>query len=187
MICALIAVIGGLALGLKTPLISPLIYILRYKRELFLAAFFVYCIILGYEFEISDLYSFDLSSIFTILIPTILILDSGLRCESLKEELKSAVNYAVIPMAVLGLFFKELFIAAVIIFTIYHFSMERPKKGIIIVFIGILILLSGIFGLKNFLNQLGSASTQVTFISAISILIVIFLWKKNVNRRDFLS
>lgn len=82
MIAVVAAIIGGLLTGLKTPLLSPVIYLSKFKRDIFLILFFVYCLALGYELEITNVYDDNLITIFAVILPSILLLDAGLKGES---------------------------------------------------------------------------------------------------------
>lgn len=76
------AALGGLIAGLKLPLLLlPLIYVLNYtnKKDILLLVFSVYALAIGYEFEVSNLYETDLVKVVSVVVPSLLLLDSGLR------------------------------------------------------------------------------------------------------------
>ena len=66
-------IVGGLMIGAKVPLFSPIVYVLsRLRRDLFLIGFAVYCIALGYEIAISSVYEVDYMVILAVILPTML-------------------------------------------------------------------------------------------------------------------
>ncbi|RLI81590.1 hypothetical protein DRP04_05755 [Archaeoglobales archaeon] len=173
MIGVIAAVIGGLITGLKTPLLSPVIYLSKFRKDLFLILFFVYCLALGYELEITNIYNANLITIFAVILPSVSLLDAGLRGES-----RGLVSYILVVAILIGWFVKEIFIIAVLIALFYHFSKDYPKRGVFVVLVSISLLTVGLVFGKSILNMLGGSSTQVVFISAISILIVLLFWRK---------
>lgn len=173
MIAVVAAIIGGLIVGLKTPLISPVIYLSKFRKDIFLVLFFVYCLMLGYELEINNIYDANLITIFAVVLPSVLILDAGLRGES-----RSLVSYVIGAIILIGWFLRELFVIGVLLALFYHFSKDCPKRGVFVVLLSISLLIVGLIFGKSMLNLLGSSSTQVAFISAISILIVLLFWRK---------
>jgi hypothetical protein len=174
MIAVVAAIIGGLIIGLKTPLLSPLLYLSKsFRKDLFLILFFVYCLALGYELEITSIYNVNLIVIFAVVLPSVLLLDMGLRGES-----KGLVVYIIVAITLIGWFVKELFIIAILLAVFYHFSKDHPKRGVFAVLVCNSMLIIGFVFSKSILNQLGSSSTQVVFISAICILIVLLFWRK---------
>jgi hypothetical protein len=172
MIGIVAAIIGGLIVGLKTPLLSPVIYLSKFRKDLFLILFFVYCLVLGYELEITNIYNANLITIFAVLLPSILLLDAGLRGES-----SGLVGYILVVAILIGWFVREVFVIAVLLALFYHFSKDNPKRGVFVVVVSISLLIVGLVFGKSMLNLLGGSSTQVVFISAISILIVLLFWR----------
>ena len=173
MIAVIAAIIGGLMVGLKTPLFSPLIYLSKFRKNLFLVLFFAYCLALGYELKITNVYNINLTIIFAVVLPTILLLDAGLRGES-----KSSVSYLIGAIILIGWFFRELFVIGVLLALSYHFSKDCPKRGIFVVLFSISLLIVGLIFGKSMLDLLGGSSTQVAFISSITLLIVLLFWRK---------
>lgn len=173
MIAVVAAIIGGLLTGLKTPLLSPAIYLSKFRKDIFLILFFVYCLALGYELEITNIYDANLTTIFAVILPSILLLDAGLKGES-----RSLVSYIILVAILIGWFVREVFIIAVLIALFYHFSKDNPKRGVFVVLASISLLIAGLVFGKSTLNLLGSFSTQVVFISAIGILIALLFWRK---------
>ncbi|ADC64586.1 hypothetical protein Ferp_0409 [Ferroglobus placidus DSM 10642] len=173
MIAVVAAIIGGLLTGLKTPLLSPVIYLSKFKRDIFLILFFVYCLALGYELEITNVYDDNLITIFAVILPSILLLDAGLKGES-----RSLFGYILFVAISIGWFVREVFVIAVLLALLYHFSKDNPKRGVFAVLVSISLLIAGLVFGKSTLNLLGGSSTQVVFISAISILIVLLFWRK---------
>ena len=172
MIGVVAAIIGGLIVGLKTPLLSPVIYLSKFRKDLFLVLFFVYCLALGYELEITNIYDANLMTIFAVVLPSVLLLDAGLRGES-----RGLVSYIIAATILIGWFVREVFVIAVLLALFYHFSKDNPKRGIFVVLVSTSLLIIGLVFSKSMLNLLGSSSTQVVFISAISILIVLLFWR----------
>lgn len=170
----LIAVLaGGLIQGLKTPLASPLLYILKSKKDLFLALFFAYCLALGYEFKVHSLYTKP-TYIFTLILPTILFL------YSMKREVRGTVNYLLVAPILAGILFPPIFAVAVIAAIGYNFYKDKPQlgKGILSSATPISILVVGLIVLKGVLNLPGSASTQAIFIAAAGILTALAFWRE---------
>jgi len=172
MIGVVAAIIGGLIVGLKTPLLSPVIYLSKFRKDLFLVLFFVYCLALGYELEITNIYDANLMTIFAVVLPSVLLLDAGLRGES-----RGLVSYIIAATILIGWFVREVFVIAVLLALFYHFSKDNPKRGVFVVLVSTSLLIIGLVFSKSMLNLLGSSSTQVVFISAISILIVLLFWR----------
>jgi len=172
MIAVVAAIIGGLIAGLKTPLLSPLIYLSKFRKDLFPVLIFAYCLSLGYEVEMGNVYDTGPVTIFSVLLPTILLLDAGLRGEG-----RGLVSYILVVPILAGWFVKEVFVVAVLIALFYHFSKDHPRRGVFVALVNISLLIVGLFFGRNVLNLLGSSSTQVVFISAISILIVLLFWR----------
>ncbi len=168
MIGVVAAAIGGLIAGLKTPLLSPVIYLSKFRKDLFLILFFVYCLALGYELEITSIYDADLITIFAVILPSVLLLDAGLRGES-----RGLVSYIIVAAILAGLFVKELFVTAVLLAFLYHFSKDYPKRGVFVVLASVSLLTVGLVFSKNMLDLLGASSAQVAFISAIAILLAL--------------
>jgi len=171
MIAVIAAIVSGLIVGIKTPLFSPIIYLSKFRKDLFLILFFVYCLALGYELKISNIYHTNITTIFAIILSSILLLDAGLRGEN-----RNLITYILIVVILISWFVKEVFVITVLFAFFYHFSEDHPKRGVITVLVSIFLLIIGLVLGKSMLNLLGSSSTQVVFISAISIIIVLF-WR----------
>ncbi|MBO8183034.1 MAG: hypothetical protein H0Z28_09620 [Archaeoglobus sp.] len=178
MISIIAAFIGGIVTGTYTPLFSPVFYLLRSKKGFFLISFSAYCISLGYEVELGNLYDTDLLLVFAIVLPTILLLDAGLKGERWTSIRKwGPVSYLSISLIIGSLLIKELFIIGVLLAFLYNFSEDNPRKGSITTLVGISLLIAGLFAVRSILNLPGSAPSQVTFISAVSILLTLIFWK----------
>ena len=173
MIAVVAAIVGGLIAKLKTPLLSPAIYLSKFRKGVFLILFFIYCLALGYELEIANVYSTNPITIFAVILPSILLLDAGLRGES-----RDLVSYILIAAILAGLFIREVFIVAVLVALFYHFSKDNPKSGVFTALVSISLLFGGLVFCQSTLNLLGGSSTQVVFISAISVFIVLLFWRK---------
>ncbi len=183
MLSVILAIIGGIIAGIKTPLISPLIYLSKFKKDLFLILFFIYCIALCYEFKVEDVYSLDVITISAVLIPSILLLDSGLKCENLRLNI---VDFTIIAIALLGLIVREVFLIVTLFAVCYQFSNDKPRKGIFVVLVSFSLLILSLILCKNLLNYIGGSPTQVVFIAAIGILIVVIFWKR-VEKTDMFT
>lgn len=96
----------------------------------------------------------------------------------MRGDSRGLVAYIIAATILIGWFVREVFVIAVLLALFYHFSKDNPKRGVFVVLASISFLIVGfIFG-KSMLNLLGGSSTQVVFISAISILIVLLFWRK---------
>ena len=177
MIALIAVVIGGIIVGLKIPLLSPLIYLSRFRRDLFLVLFFIYCLALGYEFEVNNIYESNLYSILIILLTIIFFFDSGMRDVS---ENRDKINYILIIIMLIGWFFIEIFIVALLLAFFYHFYKDNPIKGVFATLTPISILCIGLVVLKNEFSLFGSGSTQAVFIAAVSILYALIFWRKTI-------
>jgi hypothetical protein len=188
MIAAVAAVIGGLIAGIKTPLLSPALYLLRSRRDLFLLSYVVFCLALGYEFEVANVYDADLIAIFAAAMPTILLLDAGLRDDEKDGEkgLRGLIAYVAVLAMLAGLFINVAFIFGLLIAFLHHFQKDRPGRGAVVAIISISLLILGLFAGREMLNLPGAASSQVVFISAVGILLGLFFWK-SIKTTEFLS
>ncbi|HJH27151.1 MAG TPA: hypothetical protein C5S37_10390 [Methanophagales archaeon] len=190
LLAVIAAAIGGLIAGLKLPLLLlPLIYVSTFKekKDIFLLLFFGYTLAIGYEFEVANLYELDLITVLSVVVPSLLLLDSGLRSR-LKEEKPSFAQVPFIAFViafVIGWFVREVFVAAVFGALIYEFSKDNARRGIFAVLIVFSLLITAIVLGQGVLNLEGSAATQVVFISAVSTLIaLVFFWRKR-DRVEF--
>ena len=189
-IAVVAAAIGGLIAGLKLPLLLlPLIYVLKYKekKDIFLLVFFVYVLAIGYEFEVANLYELDLVKVVSVVVPSLLLLDSGLRSR-LKEEKTSLAQVPFIAFFIAfatGWFVREVFVAAVLIALIYEFSKDNARGGIFAAIIVFSLLFAAVVLEQSVLNWEGGAATQVVFISAVSTLIALVFFRKRVMRVEF--
>ncbi len=164
MIAVIAAVIGGLIAGIKTPLFSPALYLAKSKKDLFLILFFFYSLSLGYEIEMSSVYYGSSIPVFTIILPAVLVLDSGLRGMD-----KDLVQYIFIAPMLIGLLLKEMFIVGITLTLLYHFYRDHPSRGVVFVLISVFLLITALFLGEGALNLLGGSSSQVVFISAIGV------------------
>lgn len=175
MIAIVASIMGGILLGIKTPLLSPIVYLSRkIKRDVFLILFFFYCLALCFEFKVTNIYSTNLADVLVVLIPTVLLLDMGLRGDDI--SLKDFV--ASLSLSI-GFVSKLLFTIIMLILTIYHFSKDNPRKGVVAVLLSLLTLIIGFLIFQRTLNLIGSASTQAIFLSSLSVLIILAFSKFN--------
>ncbi len=170
MIAVAASIVGGFIAGIKTPLTSPIVYALKFKKDLFLISFFAYCLALGYEFKVSNVYNASTISILSVILPSILLLDAGL-----KGECRDLLSYIIVTFILAGLLVNELFVIATIAAIYHQFSRDHPRSGVLIVSFSVALLILGLIFCERFLNLPGGSLTQIAFISAI--LIAIVFWK----------
>lgn len=72
----------------------------------------------------SNVYDADPVTIFAVLLPTVLLLDAGLVGES-----RGFVSYGIVAAVLIGWFVREVFVFAVLLGILHHFSKDRSKKG----------------------------------------------------------
>jgi len=174
-IAVIAAAIGGLIAGLKMPLLLlPLIYVSKFKnkKDIFLLVFFVYALAIGYEFKVANLYELDLITVLSVITPSLLLLDSGLR---LREEKASFAKIKIpfifiISAFVIGWFVREVFVCAVLITLFYEFSRDNARRGIFAALLSFSLLVIALLLGGGMLNLEGGAATQVVFIAAVSTL-----------------
>jgi|Deesub1362A_J573_1020465.scaffolds.fasta_scaffold00471_19 hypothetical protein len=184
MIAVLAAVVGGLIAGIYTPLLSPVLYLLKSRRDLFLLLFLAYCLALGYEFEVANVYEADVVAVLAVILPSILLLDSGLKGK--ESSLRGLIAYAAALAILIGLFVREVFVLGVIIALFHHFSRDYPRRGAAVSLAGISLLILGLFAGSGMLNLPGGAPSQVVFISAVGILLALFFWR-NIKTTELFS
>ena len=182
MIAAVVAaIIGGLIAGIKTPLLSPALYFLRSRRDLFLLSYMVYCLALGYEFEVANVYDANLIAVFAVILPPILLLDAGLGSDENDEDdekgLRGLIAYVAVLVMLIGLLIKEAFVFGLLAAFLYHFQKDHPGKGAVATLICTSLLILGLFAGRDMLNLPGAASSQVVFIAAVGILLGLLFWK----------
>jgi len=158
-------------MGLKTPLFSPILYFLRLRKDLFLVAFSVYCLALGFEIEVASVYTMDVFVVFSIILSSILLLDEGLKGDNDKS------TYLIV-LILLGALSKWLYVLAMLFVFLYNFSEDAPRRGVLSALAFMSLLVSGLILGKNALNVLGGVSAQVVFISAVSVLIASLFWSQ---------
>jgi hypothetical protein len=192
MLAVVSAIVGGLMYGLKVTWLSWVVYLLKFRKSVFLVAFSAYCLALGYELEVSSVYDMDPAVVFAIVLPTILILDAGLKGEqrvfvrdryvidivALLKEHRDIVSYILSVAIVVGYFVKVLFVIAVTLAVFHHFSKDNPRMGAWVALAGASMLILGLALSGCLFNMPGSASTQVVFISAVSILLALAFWRE---------
>ncbi len=170
MIAVIAAIVGGLIEGVKVPLASPLLYALR-KRRIFPFAFMAYCIALGFEVNVSNVYAMNLRQMFTLLIPTVLLLDSCLRGERIDR-----LSIPFIPLLIIGYIYTPIYVFSI---SLYAFKvLSQDLRGMIPFAAGISLLILSLMLLSKQLNVMGGAATQVVFISSLAIITSIAFWKR---------
>ena len=173
-------IVGGLIIGAKVPLFSPIVYVLsRFRRDLFLIGFAVYCIALGCEIGVSSVYEVDYTVVFAVILPTMLLLDCGLRVWEFDR-----VELVLICLILLGLFLEDVFVIAVVTAFVYNFWRDKPKWGGVIAVLSVVILICGLTALKVVLGLIGSSSSQVAFIGAV-LAITVVIWLRVLNRFNY--
>ncbi len=175
MISVVSAIVGGLIVGVTVPFMAPILYVTsKYSKRIFLVSFALYSIFIGYEYELSNIYHSDPMSLIGIVIPTLLLLDSGLR------EDMSFKHYHIFLLSLLfsGLIFREVFLFGLTLLLVEHFKDEASNRSTLTVIISISILLLGLYVSQTFLDTLGGSSTQVSFISSIAIFSSLLFWRR---------
>ena len=187
-IAVIAAAMGGLMAGLKIPLLFlPFLFIskVKNKKDIFLLLFLVYALAIGYEFEIADVYTADLCMVLSVVIPQLLLLDSGLRDEH-QIFAKPRIFFIIIISAfVLGWFVNVVFVGAVLIALAFEFSGDNARRGIFAAIISLALLIGALALVQGVLNLEGGAATQVVFISAFSTLTALVFFWKGVERQEF--
>jgi len=180
-ISAISAIVGGMIAGVKLPLFSPILYIMsKFSKRLFLVSFGVYTILLGYEYELMSIYSSDPVFLMALTIPTLLLLDSGL-----KNNLNFCRRHMILAgMIILGLLIHEIFVVAVVMALIDNFSEDRSKRGSLIIIFGISVLIFGLYLSRSVLDVLGGSASQVVFISSITVFTALLFWR-NIGTVEF--
>jgi len=181
-IAVIAAAVGGLIAGLKLPLLLLLpMFVLgiRNNKDIFLLLFFVYALAIGYEFEVANLYELDLITVMSVIVPTLLLLDSGLRLRSKEEEAEIKTLILFVVAFVIGWFVREVFVVAVLVALIYEFSRDNARRGVFAAIISSSLLIAALVLGRGVLNMEGGAATQTVFIAAVSTLIaVVFFWRQ---------
>ena len=155
--------VGGIIVGAKTPLLSPLLYALsRVNKSICLVGFIVYCLAICFEVYVNSVYSIDYTTVFAIVLPNILLLD---RC--LSERDYDTVELAITPFVLLGLISREVFVVSVSSIFLYNFWRDKPKLGVIVVSTTVFVLVMSLTTLSGVLGLKGGASSQVAFIGAV--------------------
>lgn len=198
LLAVIAAAIGGLIAGLKLPLLLlPVIYVskIKEKRDLFILLFSVYGLAIGYELEVANLYSADFVKVLSVVVPSLLLLDSGLRLrlwQGLEEGKKR--RFTQLPFAtligfsvsfVIGWYIREIFVVAVLVALMYEFSKDNERRGVFAAVFCFSLFITAIVLGQELLNLEGAAATQAVFIAAVSTLIaLVFFWRKR-DRVEF--
>ncbi len=162
----------AISLGIKVPLFVPIVYAISYwRKDAFSVAFLFYSLLLGYEFTIESIYSFDIATL-SILFSTLMLLEEGLN-------IRKRVNYFLSPFALVGIFSLE-FLTGLLTFTLlYSFYSERPSRGwVAFSFLILLIVVFLVF--RQLLDYEGSSPTQAIVIAAIAAFASL-LWIRRAN------
>ena len=186
-IAVIAAAMGGLIAGLKIPLLFlPFLFIskVKNKKDIFLLLFLVYALAIGYEFEIADIYGTDLCMVLSVLIPQLLLLDSGLRDDHPIFAKPKIIFIIIISAFVLGWFVNAVFVGAILIALAFEFSGDNARRGIFADVISLALLIGALALVQGLLNLEGGAATQVVFISAFSTLTALVFFWKHVDRRE---
>ena len=175
MISVISAIVGGMIAGVKLPLFSPILYIMsKFSKRLFLVSFGVYTILLGYEYELMNVYGSDPVFLIALTVPTLLLLDSGLK----NNPDFGHRHIILVGVIILGLLIHEIFVVAMVLALIDNFSEDRSKRGSLIIIFGISVLIFGLYLLKSVLDVLGGSASQVAFISSITVFTALLFWRK---------
>lgn len=187
-IAVIAAAMGGLIAGLTIPLLFlPFLFIakVKNKKDLFLLLFLVYALAIGYEFEIANIYGADLCLVLCVVIPQLLLLDSGLRDEHPIFAKPRIIFISIISAFVFGWFVNEVFVGAVLIALVFEFSGDNARRGIFAAVISLALLIGALALAQGVLNLEGGAATQVVFISAFSTLTALLFFRKSVDLQEF--
>ena len=199
LLAVIAAAIGGLIAGLKLPLLLlPVIYVskIKEKGDLFILLFSVYGLAIGYELEVANLYSADFVKVLSVVVPSLLLLDSGLSLRSWQElEEGEKRRFTQLPFAtligfsvsfVIGWYIREIFVVAVLVALIYEFSKDNERRfGLFAAVFCFSLFITAIVLGEGLLNLEGAAATQAVFIAAVSTLIaLVFFWRKR-DRVEF--
>ncbi len=191
-IAVIAAAIGGLIAGLTLPLLFlPLLYLSKVKRkkDIFLLLFLVYALAIGYQLNVANVYAADLIPVLSVVVPSLLLLDAGLRIKEEEEPIfartKTKVLFILIISAfVIGWFVQEVFVGAVLAVFLYEFSKDHARRGIYAAGICFSSLIVALVLVQGVLNLEGGAATQVVFIAAFSTLTALVFFWKHVDRRE---
>ena len=189
-IAVIAAAIGGLIAGLTLPLLFlPLLYLSKVKRkkDIFLLLFLVYALAIGYQLNVANVYAADLIPVLSVVVPSLLLLDVGLRIKEEEEPIfaRTKVLFILIISAfVIGWFVQEVFVGAVLAVFLYEFSKDHARRGIYAAGIGFSSLIVALVLVQGVLNLEGGAATQVVFIAAFSTLTALVFFWKHVDRRE---
>ena len=187
-IAVIAAAMGGLIAGLMIPLLFlPFLFIakVKNKKDIFLLLFLVYALAIGYEFEIANIYGADLCMVLCVVIPQLLLLDSGLKDEHPIFAKPKIFFVIIISAFVFGWFVNEVFVGAVLIALAFEFSSENARRGIFSAVISLALLISALVLVQGVLNLEGGAATQVVFISAFSTLTALLFFRTSIDRQEF--
>jgi len=189
-IAVIAAAIGGLIAGLTLPLLFlPLLYLSKVKRkkDIFLLLFPVYALAIGYQLNVANVYAADLIPVLSVVVPSLLLLDAGLRIKKEEEPIfaRTKVLFILIISAfVIGWFVQVVFVGAVLAVFLYEFSKDNARCGIYAAGIGFSSLIVALVLVQGVLNLEGGAATQVVFIAAFSTLTALVFFWKHVDRRE---
>ncbi len=182
MMAVFLAIVGGVLSGTKTPFLSPILYLTRGKKDLFILTFLVYCLILGYEAYENNIYEIDIFRVFELLIPTVILLDLSLKNKKIGRS-----DYFFSFLALISYFSEIMF--TVVSFTIltYNFLEDKPSKGVLTTSISVIALIFVFVIGKSVFDLPGSASTQAIIISALAVITSLLFWKKLERTEMFAS
>ncbi len=187
-IAVIAAAVGGLIAGLKVPLLFlPFLFFAKEKKkkDIFLLLFLLYALAIGYEFEIANIYSTDLPLVLCVVIPQLLLLDSGLKDEHPNFAKPKIIVISIISAFFFGWLVKEVFVGAVLIALAFEFSGENARRGIFAAVSSLALLIGALALAQGMLNLEGGAATQVVFIAAFSTLTALLFFRTSVDRQEF--
>jgi len=174
MISAASSVIIAAIFGLKTPFFAPLVFLSRFlNKEISAMLFFIYCIFLGYEFFVSDLFEIGTVAL-VMLLSTVLLLD-----ESISSRRRNLADYLLAAIAFFGFFNPDLIIAVLIVAFLNILLNDRPKTG----FATALFSLIFAYLLISFLKEVVAEWSLYTEIFALaSVSAILFLLSVLIDR-----
>ena len=134
MISSASSIVIAISFGLKTPLIAPAVFLLRFfKKEVFAFSFLIYCVLLGYEFSIQ---SAELGiEALAVILSTILLLE-----ESVSERRRDFADYILTAIAIFCILDPAMIIAVLLFSILVFIWKDRPFFGIFVISFSILAI-----------------------------------------------
>ena len=164
MIGAILSIICGFVNGLKTPLVSPLVLALSFRKSLYVFGFFVYCLLLCFECNGLQL---------ALAVATIILLDDGL-----KRNFRDKFEYFLLSLSILTWLSKDTLLIVAILILIYRIMRDNARKGWIAYGLGFLLLMFGFFLFK----YVDVNSSRVVVLSSLGVFLFAIFWKRSLKK-----